>query len=152
MDQITQGTQGMRKFRQNSSVMRNETGSNLKHIFSTPTLKEEVVRAYGGRCVCCGEDQISCLQIDHIAGDGKQHRQKVRSVYGDLKRRGFPQDAGVQVLCANCHQSKTINGVCILIHNKGQNVENQPTNPTNPPGSQNVPCGQSCNGVLAEEE
>lgn len=102
----------MKKFRRNSSTMRTE--NNVISIPHLPSLKEQVVKAYGGKCKCCGEDQISCLQIDHIDGDGKDHRRKVKNVYADLRRRGYPP--GVQVLCANCHQSKTIHGVCVLRH------------------------------------
>lgn len=98
-------------------------------------LRDEVYRAYGSRCACCGEDHQTMLSIDHIDGNGADHRQAVaieraRSETADkyeqadwrlrsrnsnssqmhswLKANGFPP--GFQVLCMNCNVSKYRNG------------------------------------------
>ena len=73
--------------------------------------KQEIIDAYGGSCVCCGETAVEFLSTDHINGDGKQHRQKVSSVYADLKKRGFPQD-NYRLLCMNCNFATGQFGYC----------------------------------------
>lgn len=74
-------------------------------------LRETVLAAYGGVCVCCGEATYEFLAIDHVNNDGKQHRQEVGGgVYEDIKRRGFPP--GFQVLCHNCNLAKAFYGEC----------------------------------------
>lgn len=56
------------------------------------------------------------LTIDHINGDGWQHRQiegiqPGTQLYRWLKRNGFPKDR-FQLLCFNCNCAKSIYGVC----------------------------------------
>lgn len=73
--------------------------------------------AYGGPiCCCCGEQRLSFLTLDHTNNDGSKHRDKVGSgamFYRWLKKNNYPQEPLLQVLCANCNQSKQINnGVC----------------------------------------
>lgn len=77
-------------------------------------LKQEVVNAYGGKCVCCGETILEFLTIDHTNGDGHLHRAAVgkgRRIYADLKARGFPRD-GYQCMCLNCNISLGFYGYC----------------------------------------
>jgi hypothetical protein len=78
--------------------------------------KIAVINYYGGKCACCGETELSFLTLDHINGGGKQHRESLNmgcgtDFYQAMKRLGFPE--GLQVLCANCHLSKTVLGQCI---------------------------------------
>lgn len=88
-------------------------------------LRDSVIAAYGGPvCVCCGETCESMLTIDHINGDGAEHRKLLAKdksyasgrsglgdyLYRDLRDRGFPE--GFQVLCYNCNISKHRKGVC----------------------------------------
>lgn len=76
--------------------------------------KAEVIEAYGGKCVCCGERHIEFLTIDHTDGSGATHRRskgKGRGIYRDLKRRGFPKEK-YQVLCLNCNISLGFYGYC----------------------------------------
>lgn len=73
--------------------------------------KAEAIRAYGGKCACCGEDKIEFLQIDHMNGGGSaDHRSATTSIYSRLKKRGWPP--GFQVLCANCNTSLGFFGYC----------------------------------------
>ncbi len=78
--------------------------------------KSEVLTHYGGsppRCGCCGESEYMFLTIDHINGDGREHRRiiKKKSIYDWLKSNGYPN--GFQVLCFNCNCGKSINkGIC----------------------------------------
>jgi len=77
-------------------------------------LRQEVVSAYGGRCVCCGEDRIEFLSIDHIGGGGNKHRKSLGRTgyhfYYWLRRKGYPE--GFRVLCHNCNQSWGHYGHC----------------------------------------
>lgn len=81
-------------------------------------LKDEVFSAYGGyKCSCCGEVHKEFLSIDHINGDGPEHRERLtgsprngQTLYYWLKRNGFP--VGFRVLCMNCNFSLGHHGFC----------------------------------------
>lgn len=69
----------------------------------------EVLTHYGGnppKCACCGENHILFLTIDHINGDGAEHKRRIKqnSVYRWLIKNNFPE--GYQVLCYNCNCGK----------------------------------------------
>ena len=79
--------------------------------------KLEVLEAYGGAvCLCCGDTHVEFLSIDHINGDGADHRRRVAGdrrfpLYQWLKKNSFPP--GFRVLCMNCNVGKYRNGgVC----------------------------------------
>jgi hypothetical protein len=77
------------------------------------TRKRTVIDAYGGRCACCGETELTFLTMDHVNGDGGEHRRQLGSrtvPHNWYIANGFPP--GFQVLCANCHLGKTILGSC----------------------------------------
>jgi hypothetical protein len=77
-------------------------------------IRREVIEGYGGRCVCCANDFLPHLTIDHIAGGGSAERKtpggSQRSLYRRLRREGFPE--GFQVLCWNCNWTKHLHGRC----------------------------------------
>lgn len=82
-----------------------------------------VLRHYGNKCACCGEDNPIFLCIDHINNNGNEHRKEI---WGNQDRggkqggkafiywiiqHGFPDD--LQILCFNCNMGKHLNGgVC----------------------------------------
>ena len=77
-------------------------------------LKLEIISNYGNQCACCGEKRYEFLCIDHINGDGKQHRKSLGSsskMYTDIKRQGFPKDR-FRLLCHNCNMSFGFYGFC----------------------------------------
>lgn len=90
-----------------------------ERIASTQTavrrLKKEVISAYGGRCQCCGEEELTFLAIDHENGGGNKHREEEFNGFGGahfyrwLRRRGYP--SGYRVLCHNCNWA-TAWGTC----------------------------------------
>lgn len=79
-------------------------------------VKDDVFNHYGRVCVCCGEDQMLFLDIDHMNNDGAEHRKKHKLTAGTqfyvwLRDNGFP--ANFQDLCCNCNRGKfRNNGVC----------------------------------------
>jgi hypothetical protein len=77
--------------------------------------KIETITHYGGKCTCCGETQMEFLSIDHINGNGNEHRQKIKryggwNFYNWLKKNNYPE--GYQVLCMNCNTAKGFYGKC----------------------------------------
>lgn len=77
---------------------------------------------YGGnppKCVCCGENHVEFLTIDHIAGNGTKERKQHKNFIHWLKKMGFPE--GYQVLCSNCNMAKGRNKgkFCPIHHPNG---------------------------------
>jgi len=95
----------------------------------------EVLQHYSGletpECKCCKEQMFEFLQIDHINGDGAEHRRSIGMAQGDLnqrakenqkvslggsgfiywlKKNNFPE--GFQVLCSNCNYGKRTSTYC----------------------------------------
>ena len=70
---------------------------------------------YGLACVCCGEDRDQFLSMDHINGDGGEHRrtlkgQGVTNIFQWLKAHNYPP--GFQTLCFNCNLARGFSGLC----------------------------------------
>lgn len=67
------------------------------------------------RCACCGESNIHFLTIDHINGNGSQHRKSSKcgtgaTFYRWLLREGMPK--GYQALCYNCNSARAWQRTC----------------------------------------
>ena len=75
-------------------------------------LVNDVIDAYGGKCVCCGETRKEFLSIDHKNGNGNKHRREIGShdIYHWLKKNNYPE--GFQFLCFNCNMGKYTYSVC----------------------------------------
>jgi hypothetical protein len=78
-----------------------------------------VLDHYGRECACCGSTDR--LQIDHVDGRGREHRQELFGnqragppFYAWLIKQGFP--AGFQSLCLRCNRSKGDGPACRLTH------------------------------------
>ena len=77
-------------------------------------LKEQIIKHYSDeacQCARCGMSDIDVLCIDHINGNGNEHRRSIgrTSGYGFyqwLNKEGLPD--GFQVLCYNCNMKKRI--------------------------------------------
>jgi hypothetical protein len=70
-------------------------------------MKLTVLTHYGnGKCACigCGFSDIRALSIDHINGDGAQHRRESSTIHSKLYywliKHNLPE--GYQTLCMNC--------------------------------------------------
>lgn len=81
-------------------------------------IRWEVIKKYGGKCNCCGEDKFCFLVIDHKNNDGATER---KTLYGSqsgsnnrwllkLRREKIRDD--LQILCWNCNAAKSIFGEC----------------------------------------
>lgn len=83
------------------------------------------VRCYdflGGSCKCCGVNNPSMLNIDHIYNDGALRRSKGEGTGVNLCRRilnGVVESSDFQLLCANCNYSKLRNGSCVHVKEIG---------------------------------
>lgn len=86
-----------------------------KHNSINKELKAEVIGHYGDVCASCGENEISVLTLDHIDGNGNEHRRLIgnnggQHMYRWVRRNNFP--AGFRVLCMNCNASLGMYGYC----------------------------------------
>lgn len=73
-------------------------------------IQEEVLKAYGGVCTCCGELSIEFLSIDHIGGYVGTGPRKGSALYRWLKHYNFP--VGFRILCMNCNFCLGHHGYC----------------------------------------
>ena len=120
-----------RRVRQRAYYRENRDRILAEKRVADRALKAEVVAAYGGRCECCGESHLEFMTIDHVNGDGAEHRRtcgKGRRIYEDLKRRGFPKD-GYCLLCLNCNVTLGFYGYCPHRPEVRRTVNKRPMNP-----------------------
>lgn len=77
-------------------------------------LRLQILTHYGNgvaRCVCCGEDLLEFLVLDHINGGGGTERKKYPGyLWIRLRKLGFPP--GYRTLCSNCNHSYGRYGYC----------------------------------------
>ena len=86
---------------------------NINRRAWSTKLKLEVLKAYGNKCECCGEDEPLFLAIDHINGGGRQERlsmkrESSKSFYIYLRQENYPDK--YRILCHNCNVGRHING------------------------------------------
>ena len=73
--------------------------------------REIIIKAYGGKCECCGESQYEFLAIDHISGGGRHQMERLTGGY--LRwfiRNNFP--SGYRILCHNCNMAIGFYSIC----------------------------------------
>jgi len=98
-------------------IMRNWSRKNKDKVHGYHLRRKiEVITHYGGdppKCACCGESHMIFLTIDHIKGDGAEHRKQITGdsrkcsghhIHAWLIKNNFPE--GFQVLCCNCNMAK----------------------------------------------
>jgi hypothetical protein len=78
-------------------------------------IRLQMIDAYGGKCVCCGEENKEFLTIDHIKNDGYKKRQEGEqsgaALYKKLRDQNWPKEE-YQLLCMNCNFAKGHWGIC----------------------------------------
>jgi hypothetical protein len=67
------------------------------------------------KCSCCGIEDIDVLCMDHINGDGAEHRRTIgpsyaKKTYQWIKLNNYPP--GFRILCSNCNQCLGNHGYC----------------------------------------
>lgn len=85
-----------------------------KQIERNRLLRRYALEVYSGPnpiCACCGETEEMFLSIDHINGNGSEHRRTLTvSIYRWLQKNGYPD--GFRVLCHNCNFVRGHYGYC----------------------------------------
>lgn len=75
-------------------------------------IRLEVLAYYSNgemKCQCpgCNESHVEFLSLDHIRNDGRHQRKTLAGdMYTFLKRKGFPDNLGLRVLCFNCNSAR----------------------------------------------
>jgi hypothetical protein len=75
--------------------------------------RERVLRYYGGKCSCCGEDWLDFLSLDADRVGVEGYSTKPESgykAYQWIERNDYP--SGFRVLCANCTAARLRSGSC----------------------------------------
>ena len=94
-----------------------EAGQAADATSRAARLRQQVLDHFGAVCACCG-----CtwdLEVDHVRGDGKQHRAEVGDVIKWLVENDFPAEPPTQILCGRCNCSKGQGSQCTLDHSGG---------------------------------
>jgi hypothetical protein len=68
----------------------------------------EMIKAYGGKCSCCGEASPAFLSLEHIGGMQGKPRVQTHTELRRLKAEGWPDDC--TCLCFNCNLGSWRNG------------------------------------------
>lgn len=64
--------------------------------------KRAVFEHYGGHCELCGISDIEVMTVDHLWGDGHEHRKSIGTrIHRWLIANEFPP--GFRILCFNCN-------------------------------------------------
>jgi hypothetical protein len=82
---------------------------------ATWTLRQQILRKYGGHCTCpcgCVDANLRHLQLDHRAGGGNAVRKTLRGERWYAKLLSLPVDPLIRPLCANCHWETTLFAEC----------------------------------------
>lgn len=91
------------------------SGGREKQIENRKKQKLLVYEKYGNKCVCCGEKEIEFLSMDHVNGNGNEHRRSISKSakilpYSWIIKNKFPSI--LQILCMNCNFAKGKLGYC----------------------------------------
>ena len=89
---------------------RNKTQQAIYYAGHRDRIRQEMVKAFGGKCSHCGESDPVVLVLDHINDNAKEDRKQNHHTGGYgfymlLKSRSWPT-AGLQLLCHNCNYRK----------------------------------------------
>jgi hypothetical protein len=114
-ENIKNVSEGMRFYWENNGRKLNDEQKKERVREQNKRYRMACLHYYGGEppmCRCCGEKEVKFLCIDHIDGNGAQHRREIKrkNIYSWLVTRKFPK--GFQVLCYNCNCAKGFYGTC----------------------------------------
>lgn len=94
---------------------------SCNNTYKLRMLKVKILAHYGNRCSCCGEDRYEFLCLDHMAGNGNNHRRYLNirggsSFYHWIIKNNYPD--GYRILCQNCNHAYGHYGYCPHISNE----------------------------------
>lgn len=113
-----EGVAGAVQLRKHIYHLKNREVRNANNVKRNLEVKRLVIAAYGGKCACCGEDGLQFLSIDHINGDGADHRRELKTIgaghsfYRYLLNNDFPDKHRLTVLCHSCNVAKGVGIDC----------------------------------------
>jgi hypothetical protein len=84
--------------------------------------KKQAIELLGGKCSCCGNNNLDHLEIDHINNDGSIRRKNKLDMGIYLKILAMKDVGHLQILCCNCNMSKAILGQCEHVNKQSQYV------------------------------
>lgn len=102
------------RYKKAGEEIRERTRINTNSRYNA--LKVAAYAAYNNKCQCCGITEESFFTFNNINSDSKEHKDELGikgglSFLNWLKDNNYPNT--IQLLCANCHLSKTRLGICI---------------------------------------
>lgn len=105
------------KFHKKPMTSEQRVHHAIKSYERTVRLKLEVFQHYSEgtpKCVCCDEEEIVFLALDHINGDGGKHREEInqrgKGYWDWLRRNNYPD--GYRILCNNCNMAIRWGKIC----------------------------------------
>ena len=110
------GMRTCQKCRTKNKTKKMSTSTKERLAQRRKDLLERVITAYGHRCVCCGEHSSVFLTLDHVMGDGAEHKRERRrlgesaNLYEWAEIHYFPDN--LQLLCWNCNCARFYRGSC----------------------------------------
>lgn len=110
------GMRTCQKCRTKSKARKMSANTKERTAQRRVALLKRVFNAYGHRCACCGESNSVFLTLDHVLGNGAEHKRERKrlSEPGDLyqwaEARNFPDN--LQLLCWNCNCARFYRGSC----------------------------------------
>jgi len=99
----------------NCNFLKSRPKIITKNQRSDAKMKERTLKAYSPelKCNSCPETNPMVLTIDHVNGNGKNHRKSIAGgsagFYRWLRFNNFP--SGYQVMCLNCNCKREINRI-----------------------------------------
>ena len=85
---------------------------NIKNS-SVFIMKQQVYEHYGNQCVCCKQNDVRVLTLDHVNNDGFRDKRPAINIYSYLLKHNFQYPFELQLLCWNCNVGKHRNkGIC----------------------------------------
>jgi hypothetical protein len=82
--------------------------ARAKQLKRLEKMRAEVRNKYDNKCAHCGFDDVRALQIDHVNGDGHEHRKVVKGTNTFLAEVIKDTENRFQLLCANCNWIKRV--------------------------------------------
>lgn len=101
---------------ESNTVIKNNKNKRQKN--NQKDNRRELLEYYSNgflRCACCYDEKYNELQLDHINGDGKQHRKELGGnsfnvLYSWVVKNNYPPI--FQLLCSYCNRAKFDNLEC----------------------------------------